>query len=299
MTQSWILDFFERHCYGGGVSERDVIDVAVMPLTARGVHVIDPDAVAWSYPAPRAGRDPEATRNSGVQEKWFVKPTADDDRFPVSAIRFGPGYTFARHWHTEGEFMLILRGSATVGDQRVGTGSMAYNDARTIYGAEAAGPEGCDFLMIRRAWARNTVVMTDADVARAEAEGIVNSLDRVACSMADRGLHTFDPASIEPVVDTATGLTVRWLMPPDPLGDRPPIAVTHLSDTAQVTWNRPEQGLFLYVLRGAAVVNGTPITTGKMVYVDAGHSFSIGASSDEPAELLSVQPIAAPMHQAA
>ena len=281
------------------MSKHDVIDVAVTPASARGIHVIDPDAVEWSYPAPRAGRDPEATRNSGVLEKWFVKPAADDDRFPVSAIRFEPGYTFARHWHTEGEFILILRGSATVGDQHVGTGGMAYNDARTIYGAEAAGPEGCDFLMVRRAWARNTVVMTDADVARAEAEGIVNSLDRVARSLADRGLHTFHPASAEPVVDPVTGLTTRWLMPPDPHGDRPPVAVIQLSGTTPVAWNRPEHGLFLYVLRGEAVVGGTAVTTGKMVYADAGHSFSIAVSGDGPIELLSVQPIAPPVHQAA
>jgi hypothetical protein len=281
------------------MTERAVIDAAVTPLTGRGVHIIDPDAVPWSYPAPRAGRDPEATRNSGVREKWFVRPAADDDRFPVSAIRFGPGFTFARHWHTEGEFMLILRGSAIVGDQPVGPGGMAYNDARTIYGAEAAGPEGCDFLMIRRAWARNTVVPADADVARAEAEGIVNSLDRAARSLAERGLHLLDPAAAEPVTDPATGLTGRWLIPPDPHGDRPPVAVTYLSGTTPVTWNRPEYGLFLYVLRGAAVANGAPVAAGQMIYVDAGHVIALSASGAEPTELLSVQPIAPPAHQSA
>jgi redox-sensitive bicupin YhaK (pirin superfamily) len=255
--------------------------------------------VPWSYPAPRAGRDPEATRNSGVQEKWFVKPAPDDDRFPVSAIRFTPGYTFARHWHTEGEFVLILRGSATVGDQEVQVGGMAYNDARTIYGAEAAGPEGCDFLMIRRAWARNTVVATDADVVQAEKQGIVNSLDRAAKNLDDRGLHVFDPQAVKPVAAPATGLVTRWLMPPDPLGDRPPVALIDLASTRQVVWNRLDHGLFLYVLRGAAAVGATSVPTGSMVYVDAGHSITIGASGDSPAELLGVQPIKPPAHQAA
>ena len=37
-------------------------------------------------------------------------------------------------------------------------GTMAYNDARTVYGAEAAGPDGCEFLMIRRAWAETHIV---------------------------------------------------------------------------------------------------------------------------------------------
>jgi redox-sensitive bicupin YhaK (pirin superfamily) len=271
----------------------------VTPATARGVHVIRPDAVPWSHPASRAGRDPEATRNSGVQEKWFVKPAPDDDRFPVSAIRFTPSYTFARHWHTEGEFVLVLRGSATVGDQEVPVGGMAYNDARTIYGAEAAGPEGCDFLMIRRAWARNTVVATDADVVQAERQGIVNSLDRAASSLDDRGLHVFDSQAVKPVTDPVTGLATRQLMPPDPLGDRPPVSVIELSGTRPAVWDRLAYGLFLYVLRGAALVGATSVPTGSMVYVDAGHSITIGASGDSPAELLSVQPIKPPAHQAA
>ena len=37
-------------------------------------------------------------------------------------------------------------------------GTMAYNDARTIHGAEAAGPGGCEFLLIRRAFAVTTIV---------------------------------------------------------------------------------------------------------------------------------------------
>ncbi|ONH28012.1 cupin domain-containing protein [Pseudofrankia asymbiotica] len=287
------------------MSEPDVPGLSVTPTTGRGVHIIDPDAMEWSDPAPRAGRDPEETRRSGVREKWFVRPAADDDRFPVSAVRFRPNFVFARHWHTEGEFMLILRGSAAVGDQEVGVGGMAYNDARTIYGAEAAGPEGCDFLMIRRAWARNTVVATDEDVARAGAQGVVNSLDRVAGSLADRGLHTFDLASVDPVVDPATGLSTRWLMPPDPAGDRPPVAVVDLTDTSPVTWARPEHGLFLQVLRGTAVIDGTPVAAGTMIYVDAAHSVTVaaaagaGGADSEAAQLLSVQPIAAPVHQAA
>jgi hypothetical protein len=44
------------------------------------------------------------------------------------------------------------------GGQEIGPGAMAYNDARTIYGAEAAGPDGCEFLMIRRAFAVTTIV---------------------------------------------------------------------------------------------------------------------------------------------
>ncbi|MWA03316.1 hypothetical protein F8568_023635 [Actinomadura sp. LD22] len=198
-----------------------MIKGAVLPSSARGVHLIDPVLIEWAYPAPRAGRDPMETRNSGVQEKWFVKPSRDDDRFPVSAIRFRPGYVFTRHWHTEGEFILIQRGSATVGDQEVGRGGMAYNDARTIYGAEAAGPDGCDFLMIRRAWARNTVVATDEDVVMAEAGGVVNSLDKVAGGLSERGLHILDPGAVAPETDPSSGLAMRWLMPPDPAADRP------------------------------------------------------------------------------
>ena len=138
----------------------------VVPLSERGLHLFDLDALPWEPPRPRPGgppRTPEqeklaAERASGVREKWLVYPDPDDDRFPISIVQFPPNFVFPKHWHTDGEFIMILKGTAVFAGQEIGPGAMAYNDARTIYGAEAAGPNGCEFLMIRRAFAVTTIV---------------------------------------------------------------------------------------------------------------------------------------------
>jgi hypothetical protein len=141
----------------------DVIDSQdrVVDVDSRGLHVFDLESLPWDEPAPRPGQPagPSGRRHSaGVEEKWLVKPRQGEDRFPISIVRFPPNFVFPKHWHTEGEFVMILKGSANFAGQLIGPGAMAYNDARTVYGAEAAGPEGCEFLMIRRAWSKTTIV---------------------------------------------------------------------------------------------------------------------------------------------
>jgi hypothetical protein len=141
----------------------DIVDSRdrVVGIDERGLHLFDLDALPWEPPAVRPGQDPTSpsrAHSTGVEEKWLVKPREGEDRFPISIIRFPPNFVFPRHWHTDGEFILILKGSANFAGQYIGPGAMAYNDARTIYGAEAAGPDGCEFLMIRRAWAKTTIV---------------------------------------------------------------------------------------------------------------------------------------------
>jgi quercetin dioxygenase-like cupin family protein len=146
--------------------EPDVIDHGhdhiAADLDDRGMHIFDPDSMEWEDPAPRdikgAGGVDDAAAGSGVQEKWLVRPRAGEDRVPISIMRFPPNFRFPRHWHTEGEFIQILRGTAIFAGRTLHPGDMAYNDARIVYGSEAAGPEGCDFLLIRRAWATTTVV---------------------------------------------------------------------------------------------------------------------------------------------
>jgi hypothetical protein len=138
----------------------------VVDISERGLHLFDLDQLPWGPPRARPGgparseaelkRQAEAA--SGVEEKWLVYPEAGSDRFPISIVRFPPNFVFPKHWHTDGEFIMILKGTAVFGGQEIGPGAMAYNDARTIYGAEAAGPDGCEFLMIRRAFAVTTIV---------------------------------------------------------------------------------------------------------------------------------------------
>ena len=141
----------------------DVVDSLdqVVDIDSRGLHLFDLDALPWDDPAPRPNQprtDAHKRHSAGVQEKWLVKPKEGEDRFPISIVRFPPNFVFPKHWHTEGEFIMILKGSANFAGRLIGPGEMAYNDARTVYGAEAAGPEGCEFLMIRRAWSKTTLV---------------------------------------------------------------------------------------------------------------------------------------------
>jgi hypothetical protein len=139
----------------------DSNDEVCASLMERGLHVFDVDALEWEVPRPRPGSPPrpagEHAHADAPREKWLVFPEPDSDRFPIVIVRFPPNYVFPRHWHTEGEFVMVLKGSMRVGDRELGSGGTAYNDAFTIYGAEAAGPEGCEFLLIRRAFAKTTM----------------------------------------------------------------------------------------------------------------------------------------------
>ena len=149
------------------MAEADIIDYGhdhiATGIEDRGMHIFDPDAMEWGDPAPRDIRGVDAAPSGqngspAVQEKWLIKPEPGEDRFPISIMKFPPNFTFPRHWHTDGEFIQILRGSAIFAGRVLNPGDMAYNDARIVYGTEAAGPEGCEFLLIRRAWATTTVV---------------------------------------------------------------------------------------------------------------------------------------------
>lgn len=135
---------------------------ALPDLSYRGLHVFEPDLIPWGEPTKRPNSNETAQyAKQGVQEKWLVKPDPEDpdnDRFPISIVKFPPNYVFPAHIHTEGEMIVVLKGTAVVGGRELGPGTIAYNDAQTVYGAEAAGPEGCEFLMVRRAYARTTIV---------------------------------------------------------------------------------------------------------------------------------------------
>jgi hypothetical protein len=64
-------------------------------------------------------------------------------------IRFAPNYVERRHWHEADTFYIITAGEMGVGDE--GTyrpGDVRWVRARTFYGPETAGPEGCEFILI-------------------------------------------------------------------------------------------------------------------------------------------------------
>jgi hypothetical protein len=123
-----------------------------------GFHVFDLDDLEWETPAKREMANADLAPPSVVKEKWLVRPDESKDRMPISIIKFPPNYKFPRHWHQHGEFVMILKGSAFFAGRELKVGDMAYNDSRTVYGSEEAGPDGVEFLMIRRAFSTTTIV---------------------------------------------------------------------------------------------------------------------------------------------
>jgi len=123
-----------------------------------GFHLFDLDELPWEKPAPRVMANADLAPPSVVKEKWLVHPDESKDRMPISIVKFPPNFKFPRHWHTHGEFVMILAGSAVFAGRELKPGDMAYNDSRTVYGSEEAGPDGVEFLMIRRAMSQTTIV---------------------------------------------------------------------------------------------------------------------------------------------
>jgi quercetin dioxygenase-like cupin family protein len=131
-------------------------------MAERGLHLFDVENIPFQparrRPTSTGSEEDHRRQSAGVEHKWLIYPEPGEDRPPVVIIKFPPGYRFAHHWHSEGEFVVVLKGSMTIGDEEVGPGGMAWTDARTIYGAEAAGPEGVEFLLFRRAFATTNLV---------------------------------------------------------------------------------------------------------------------------------------------
>jgi len=134
-------------------------------MDERGLHVFDLDSIPFQparrRPTSAATPEEHERQSAGVEHKWLIYPQPGDDRPPVVIIKFPPGYRFPHHWHSEGEFVVVLKGSMTIGEKEVGPGGMAWTDPRTVYGAESAGPDGVEFLLFRRAFATTTLVEED------------------------------------------------------------------------------------------------------------------------------------------
>jgi uncharacterized cupin superfamily protein len=273
----------------------------------RGLHILDPDAQPWRPPMvrPTQGREPlrpeDDTRDpvdGQVWEKGLMYPMPGEDRFPISIVKFPPNYLFGRHWHTDGEFVLILNGSADFAGNVLGPGAMAYNDARTVYGAEAAGPEGCEFLMIRRAWAHTTMVNGPDDVP----DDVVDTgKDEVATERGDRGLHILDPDAVpwtQPLVRPTAGrepvlpeddtrepvegqVWEKGLVYPLPGDDRFPISIVRLPPNFQFARHWHTDGEFVYILAGSSNFAGRELGPGSMAYNDARTVYGAEAAGPE------------------
>jgi hypothetical protein len=64
-------------------------------------------------------------------------------------IRFAPGYVESPHWHEADTFYIITKGEMVVGDEGAyRPGDVRWVRARTFYGPETAGADGCEFILI-------------------------------------------------------------------------------------------------------------------------------------------------------
>jgi quercetin dioxygenase-like cupin family protein len=297
-----------------------VVDVGHDILTAnwqgRGLHILDPESIQWGPPAvrPLSGQAPvppsadRRPRNpTYVEEKMLVYPLLDEDRFPISIIKFPPDFVFPRHWHTDGEFIMILKGSMLLAGQTAGPGTMAYNDARIVYGAEAAGADGCEFLMIRRAWAETHIVSDD--VSRAPRDVIDTGRDERAFGRSDRGLHILDPESLpwtpplvrpvegrEPLLpenDTRPldddGVWEKALIYPLPGEDRFPISIVRFPPNFRFHRHWHTDGEFVRILKGSANFAGTELQPGAMAYNDARTVYGAEAAGPGGCEFLMIR----------
>jgi anti-sigma factor ChrR (cupin superfamily) len=107
----------------------------------RGFHVLEPDAHDWID----AGRG--SAMAEGVKVKWLVRP--EEGRLAVELIQFAPNFEWPKHSHTAPELTIFLSGSAWFNGQLCTPGTMAFVDEGVFYGPEKAGPDGCEFLIIR------------------------------------------------------------------------------------------------------------------------------------------------------
>lgn len=307
---------------------QDVIDtghdIIATDWDTRGLHVIDPDAIEWRPPVKRPvlgqvpvrPEDDDRERDPGfVEEKSLVYPMPGEDRFPISIVKFPPDFTFPRHWHTDGEFVMILAGSADFAGRTLGPGAMAYNDARTVYGAEAAGPQGCEFLMIRRAWSETHIVTDDADVP---ADVQSTGQDEIASDRDQRGLHFLDLETIpwtmpvvrpvlgnapllpeddtRPLVDGA--VWEKSLVYPMPGEDRFPISVVRFPPNFTFHRHWHTDGEFIRVLKGSLHLAGAEVGPGAMAYNDARTVYGTEAAGNDGCEFLMIRRAWAETHVA-
>jgi hypothetical protein len=107
----------------------------VVPLSQRGVHVLDPGAVPWEAMASGSALP--------VRSKVLMRPDNDVgfDRLPVTIIELPPGADLTSHANTENLLVNVLRGELSLGEDRIAAEGMACVDGGPVYRV-AAGPTG-------------------------------------------------------------------------------------------------------------------------------------------------------------
>jgi hypothetical protein len=118
------------------------------------VDVREPGSVDWSAALPeRTAVDVDALPweafvdagggRLGVLLKWVVDPTLGEN---CMLLRLPPNHRAAPHWHTSDTVYLVTKGELTIeGEGSFRPGQVRWVRGGFAYGAEGAGPEGCEF----------------------------------------------------------------------------------------------------------------------------------------------------------
>jgi hypothetical protein len=91
-----------------------------------------------------------AERLSESASPIMLRPlTGDDCDLAVLTFEFPPNYVGKVHWHPADTVYVIRRGQFIVeGEGTFEVGDIRWVKAGTAYGPEAAGPEGCEVMLM-------------------------------------------------------------------------------------------------------------------------------------------------------
>ena len=94
------------------------------------------DALPWETFLDAAGRD------QGVRFKWIVDPALGKN---CMLLRLPPNHRAPGHWHDSDSLYLVTRGELVIeGEGSFFAGQVRWVRGGFAYGAEGAGPSGCE-----------------------------------------------------------------------------------------------------------------------------------------------------------
>lgn len=82
------------------------------------------------------------------QDSWILGDEDDAFRMGIPDIRMPPNQLWPLHWHDEWIAVVLLAGSALVGDWLMTRGDVLVSEANFEYGPVLVGPRGCQMLEV-------------------------------------------------------------------------------------------------------------------------------------------------------
>lgn len=98
---------------------------------------IDLDSLPWESFVDAQGRD------LGVRLKWIIDPARGRN---CMLLHLPPNHRAPAHWHASDSLYLVTRGELVIeGEGSFFAGQVRWVRGGFAYGAEGAGPSGCEF----------------------------------------------------------------------------------------------------------------------------------------------------------